>query len=149
MADTEKKLIKINIDDQVKLKGKYIYSVGRRKTSAAQIRLYKNGNGSMMVNNLKANQYFKKIDLFSIINQPLKQTGLIKDFNFTIKVSGGGKKSQAEAVRHGISRALIEVNRELRPSLKARGWIMRDASKKERKKPGLKKARRAPQWAKR
>lgn len=143
--------LKPTADDgqQVKLKGRYILTIGRRKTSSAQVRLYKSGSGSMTVNGLNADKYFKEEDLFSIINQPLKLTGLDKDFNITINVAGGGKKSQAEAVRHGIARALLIVNPELRPSLKVKGWIMRDARKKERKKPGLKKARRAPQWAKR
>jgi len=135
--------------EPVKYKGKYISAIGRRKTSTAKIRLYKNGNGAIKVNGLAANKYFKEEDLYSIINQPLKLAGLMKDFDFSIAVSGGGKKGQAEAVRHGIARALLEFNPGLRPSLKVKGWITRDARKKERKKPGLKKARRAPQWAKR
>ncbi len=147
MAELDKNLTAV--DEPIKLKGKYIGAVGRRKTATAQIRLYRGGNGSVMVNNLKASQYFKEEELFSIINQPLKLTGLAKDFNLTIIVFGGGRKSQAEAVRHGIARALLEFNPELRPVLKVKGWIRRDARKKERKKPGLKKARRAPQWAKR
>ena len=147
MAELDKNLTVV--DEPIKLKGKYIGAVGRRKTATAQIRLYRGGNGSVMVNDLKASQYFKEEELFSIINQPLKLTGLAKDFNLTIIVFGGGRKSQAEAVRHGIARALLEFNPELRPILKVKGWIRRDARKKERKKPGLKKARRAPQWAKR
>jgi small subunit ribosomal protein S9 len=135
--------------DEVKFKGKYIGSIGRRKTSQAQVRLYKSGEGLIAINGLKANQYFKEEELLAIINQPLKLVGLAKDFNLSANVNGGGKKCQAEAVRHGIARALLEVNPELRPSLKTKGWITRDARKKERKKPGLKKARRAPQWAKR
>ncbi|MDO8592877.1 MAG: 30S ribosomal protein S9 [bacterium] len=134
---------------EIKSKGKYISAIGRRKTAIAQIRVFKNGSGTITVNGFIANQYFKSEDLFSIINQPLKMAGLAKDFNITARVSGGGKKAQAEAARHGIARALLEINPELRPSLKVKGWITRDARKKERKKPGLKKARRAPQWAKR
>lgn len=133
----------------MKFKGKYIGAIGRRKTATAQVRLYKNGNGSIMINDLKASRYFKEEELFSIINQPLKLSGLIKDFSLTILVFGGGRKSQAEAVRHGVARALLKFNPELRASLKVKGWLERDARKKERKKPGLKKARRAPQWAKR
>ena len=136
-------------NEQIKLKGRYIETIGRRKTATAKIRLYKNGDGSIVVNGFKVSQYFKNEELLSIISQPLKLAGLTKDFNISIMTSGGGKKSQAEAVRHGIARALLEFNPELRPSLKVKGWIMRDARKKERKKPGLKKARRAPQWAKR
>lgn len=151
MADLDKNLTKITPDAsvQIKLKGKYISAIGRRKTATAQIRLYRGGNGSITVNGLKSILYFKEEELFSIINQPLKLTGLTKDFNITAMVAGGGKKSQAEAVRHGLARALLEINPELRAVLKVKGWITRDARKKERKKPGLKKARRAPQWAKR
>jgi small subunit ribosomal protein S9 len=151
MAEIDKNLNKASVADgeQLKLKGRYLSTIGRRKTATAQIRLYKNGNGSITINGMKAEQYFKEEDLLSIISQPLKLAGLTKDFNFTILTSGGGRKSQAEAVRHGIARALLEFNPELRPSLKVKGWIMRDARKKERKKPGLKKARKAPQWAKR
>jgi len=151
MTELDKNSIKTapEASEQMKLKGRYIGAIGRRKTATAQIRLYQGGNGAMAVNGLKASQYFKEEELFSIINQPLKLTGLTKDFNLTILLSGGGRKSQAEAVRHGIARALLEFNPELRASLKVKGWLERDARKKERKKPGLKKARRAPQWAKR
>lgn len=151
MADLDKNLTKATAADgeQIKLKGRYIGAIGRRKTATAQVRLYQNGTGAMIVNDVAANKYFKEEELFSIINQPLKLTGLVKDFNLTILVFGGGRKSQAEAVRHGIARTLLEFNPELRASLKVKGWLERDARKKERKKPGLKKARRAPQWAKR
>jgi small subunit ribosomal protein S9 len=135
--------------EATKFKGKFTNTIGRRKTSTARVRLYKNGEGLIIVNGMEANKYFSEEDLFSIINQPLKLAGLTKDFNISINIAGGGKKGQAEAVRHGIARALLEFNPELRASFKVKGWIMRDARKKERKKPGLKKARRAPQWAKR
>lgn len=133
----------------IKFKGKFIGAIGRRKTATARIRLFKNGAGLIAVNGKEVKQYFKNDELFSIINQPLKQTGLLKDFNISILTSGGGKKTQAEAIRHGMARALTQVNPELRHLLKVKGWLTRDARKKERKKPGLKKARRAPQWAKR
>lgn len=148
MSEINKNLKKA-ANGEIKLKGKYISVIGRRKTAAAKIRLYKNGTGIIIINGLMANQYFKEEALLAVISQPLKLSGTIKDFNISIIISGGGKKSQAAAVRHGIARALLEVNPELRLSLKAKGWIRRDARKKERKKPGLKKARRAPQWAKR
>lgn len=134
---------------EIKLKGKYITAIGRRKTASAKIRMYKSGEGAIIINGAAANLYFKNDEFLAIINQPLKLAGLAKDLNLSIVTSGGGKKSQAEAIRHGIARALLVINAELRPSLKAKGWISRDARKKERKKPGLKKARRAPQWAKR
>jgi len=135
--------------EAIKFKGKYLAATGRRKTSTARVRLFKGGEGVFVVNGAQAEKYFKEGDLFSIINQPLKLAGAIKDFNISVNVSGGGKKGQAEAVRHGITCALLAINPELRPSFKIKGWITRDARKKERKKPGLKKARRAPQWAKR
>ena len=149
MPETAKNSAKIAMEEPIKFKGRYIKTVGRRKTATAQVRLYKDGTGAMTINGVNANQYFQEAELFSIISQPLKLTGLVKDFNISIIVSGGGKKGKADAVRHGISRALLEVNPELRASLKVKGYIMRDARKKERKKPGLKKARKAPQWAKR
>jgi len=147
MAESDKK--STSTVESIKLKGKYIGAIGRRKTATAQVRLYKNGDGTMIVNDVKADQYFKEEELFSIISQPLKLVGLVKDLNLTIAVSGGGRKSQAEAIRHGIARTLLELNPELRASLKVKGWLERDARKKERKKPGFRKARRAPQWAKR
>lgn len=150
MMDSDKNLTKTAAAaEPIKLKGKYIGAIGRRKTATAQIRLYQGGAAVTTVNGSRAKDYFKEEELFSIINQPLKQAGLTKDFNISIVISGGGKKAQAEAVRHGLARALLEFNPELRGTLKVKGWIERDARKKERKKPGLKKARRAPQWAKR
>ena len=151
MADMEKKETKttpVNTEP-IKLKGKFTEGIGRRKTSIARVRLYKGGEGIMLVNGALAKKYFQEEHLFSIINQPLKLAGLVKDFNISINISGGGKKGQAEAVRHGIARGLLIINPDLRSLFKVKGWIMRDARKKERKKPGLKKARRAPQWAKR
>lgn len=129
-------------------KGKYIEATGHRKTSSARVRLYKKGNGVIFVNGEKMSNYFVSSDA-SIVKQPLKLTSHLRDLDFSIVVSGGGKKAQAEAARHGISQALIETDAELKPALKAKGWTTRDARKKERKKPGLKKARRAPQWSKR
>ncbi len=130
------------------LKGKYVEACGRRKTAVARVRLYKKGNGVMIVNGLKANEYFQT-DQLSILRQPLKATEHLRDYDISILVKGGGKKTQAEAVRHGFARALSETEENVKPILKAKGWLTRDSRKKERKKPGLKKARRAPQWAKR
>lgn len=134
--------------EPIKFKGKYIKANGKRKTSVAQIRLYKGGKGIIVVNNQKLNQYFK-YNKAIIVNQPLKLTGHLRDLDFSIVVKGGGGKGQAEAVRHGIARVLVIFDDSLKEALKARGWITRDSRKKERKKPGLKKARKAPQWSKR
>ena len=134
--------------DAPKFKGRYISTIGRRKRSVARVRLYKNGNGAIIVNEQKVNDYFSTHCL-TVVRQPLKLTSHLRDFDFSILVSGGGKNGQSEAIRHGISRALIEFDEKLRLTIKAKGWLTRDARRKERKKPGLKKARRAPQWSKR
>lgn len=135
-------------DAAPKLKGRYIEAIGRRKRSVARVRLYKKGKGIILVNDHRLNRYFSD-DKVTTVKQPLKLTGVLKDLDFSIVVKGGGSQGQAEAVRHGISRALVKINEEYKPALKAKGWISRDARRKERKKPGLRKARRAPQWSKR
>jgi small subunit ribosomal protein S9 len=145
----ENKKISSKTVDTVEFKGKFTSAIGRRKTAAAQVRLYKNGKGLIMVNKKKLSQYFSNPDIAPIISQPLKLSGLQRDLNISVLVKGGGQQSQAEAVRHGLANALIKFDKALRPALKAKGWLSRDARKKERKKPGLKKARRAPQWSKR
>ena len=132
----------------IKFKGKYISAIGRRKTSISRVRLYKKGDGQIVINEEKANTFFTP-DSVLIVKQPLKLTGHLKDVNISIITRGGGKKGQAEAARHGIARALISLDENLKPALKAKGWLTRDARRKERKKPGLKKARKAPQWSKR
>lgn len=149
----EKQIDPIAVDDEksdelVKLKGKYTSMIGRRKSATARVRLYKKGNGAIMVNGLKLSDYFP-MDKINIIKSPLKLIGKLRDFNISVVVSGGGKKGQADAIRHGISRALIDDDKELRLVLKLKGWLTRDARKKERKKPGLKRARKSPQWSKR
>lgn len=134
--------------EPVKFKGKYTATTGKRKTAVARVRLYKKGSGLMMVNGQKFSEYFS-VDCAGIAKQSLKLAGLSKDVDCSVVVSGGGKNGQAEAIRHGIAKALIEENAELRPTMKAKGFTTRDARIKERKKPGLKKARKAPQWSKR
>ena len=149
MVKTEEKSdIKKKAEELIKFKGRYIGAIGRRKTATARIRLYKKGNGVIAINSMKLTEYFS-VSNSGIVRQPLKLSGHIKDLDFSILVRGGGNKGQAEAARHGICRSLVEIDKELRPALKAKGWLTRDARKKERKKPGLKKARRAPQWSKR
>jgi len=135
---------KISYDFQ----GSFVNTIGRRKTAVAQVRFYKTGTGFIAVNNMKAEQYFTAAAI-TVLTQALKLSGHVKDFDFSLMVNGGGKKSQAEAAKLGIARALILFDKDLRPALKAKDLLTRDARKKERKKPGLKKARKAPQWAKR
>jgi len=135
-------------EEVVKLSGKYIEAIGRRKSSTARTRLYKKGKGIILVNGEKLNEYFSS-DKASVIKQTLKQVGHLRDLDFSIVVKGGGTKGQAEASRHGITRALVKMDEELKPVLKAKGWLSRDARRKERKKPGLKRARKSSQWSKR
>ena len=136
---------------QVKTKetGKYYRGVGRRKCSIAQVRLTPKGSGQVLVNHKKFNEYFPEALLQEKVNAPLKLTDLYGKVDMTILVRGGGKTGQAEAVRMGIARAAQVYNKDLRKILKVAGFLMRDARVKERKKPGLKRARKAPQWAKR
>ena len=124
------------------------YGTGRRKKSIARVRLV-NGNGNITVNNKSIDEYFGVETLKVIVKQPLVATNSLDKFDVIAKVTGGGISGQAGAVRHGISRALLEANTEYRPTLKAAGFLTRDARMKERKKYGLKKARKAPQFSKR
>jgi small subunit ribosomal protein S9 len=128
--------------------GKYFKAVGRRKQSVASVRLYEDGKGVIMVNGLRASQYFAG-EGANLIAQPLKVTGHSRDFNFSVLVSGGGKQGQVGAVRLGISRALFDHDPAAKEALKANGFLTRDPRQVERKKPGLRKARKAPQWSKR
>jgi small subunit ribosomal protein S9 len=140
--------IKDKKSDIPKFKGKYISASGRRKRSLARVRLYKNGKGLIIINEVKFKDFFPP-QLQLIPRQPLKLAGCLKDYDFSIFVSGGGKRGQADAARHGIAQAIVLANKDAKPAIKAKGFLTRDARKKERKKPGLKKARRAPQWSKR
>lgn len=145
MAEKEEKTTENNL---MQRKGRYFYANGKRKTSVACVRLYENGKGDIIVNNKLADEYFFGV-LLGVIKAPLKLANAQKLFDITVKVEGGGVSSQADAVRHGISKALLEYDPELRQAMKKAGFLTRDARVKERKKPGLRRARRAPQWAKR
>lgn len=129
-------------------KGKYFYSNGKRKTSVARVRLYEKGKGDIIVNGQPVNEYFFGT-LIGGIKAPLKLVDMLKSFDITAKVSGGGISSQADAVRHGISKALTVFDPNLRAVLKKAGLLTRDSRVKERKKFGLHRARKAPQWSKR
>ncbi len=130
-------------------KKKYFYGTGRRKSSVARVRVYENGTGSIIINGREIDNYFGLETLKLIVNQPLVTTGLVGKVDIIATVSGGGVSGQAGAIRHGISRALLGLNPEYRASLKAAGFLTRDSRMKERKKYGLKAARRAPQFSKR
>ncbi|MCL2383942.1 MAG: 30S ribosomal protein S9 [Oscillospiraceae bacterium] len=124
------------------------YGTGRRKKSIARVRLV-SGSGKITVNKQTIDEYFGLETLKVIIRQPLVATNTLDKYDVICKVIGGGISGQAGAIRHGVARALIEANAEYRPTLKAAGFLTRDARMKERKKYGLKKARKAPQFSKR
>ena len=130
-------------------KKKYFYGTGRRKSSVARVRVYENGTGSIIINGRDIDNYFGLETLKLVVRQPLVTTELVDKVNVVVSVCGGGVSGQAGAIRHGIARALLTVNPEYRASLKAAGFLTRDPRMKERKKYGLKAARRAPQFSKR
>lgn len=124
------------------------YGTGRRKHSVARVRMY-SGSGNIKINDRSIDDYFGLDTLKLVVNQPLELTGTVGKFDISVNVVGGGVSGQAGAIRHGISRALLQFNPELRPELKKAGFLTRDPRMKERKKYGLKGARRAPQFSKR
>ena len=130
-------------------KKQYHYGTGRRKSSIARVRVYENGTGSITINGRDIDDYFGLETLKMVVRQPLNTTDLLGKVDIVATVAGGGVTGQAGALRHGISRALLQVNPEFRASLKAAGFLTRDPRMKERKKYGLKAARRAPQFSKR
>lgn len=129
-------------------KSPYYYGTGRRKHSVARVRVYQ-GTGTITINGRDIDDYFGLETLKLIVRQPLAITGTEESFDIVCTVAGGGVTGQAGAIRHGIARALLEFNEELRPALKSAGFLTRDPRMKERKKYGLKAARRAPQFSKR
>ena len=128
---------------------KYIETVGRRKTSIARARITPNTKSSIIINDKSIEDYFKVAEQRAIVVDAITESKLSQKFNITIMVSGGGVNSQAEAIRHAIARALIIFDTTLRKDLKKAGYLKRDPRAKERRKFGLKKARKAPQWSKR
>ena len=129
-------------------KNEKYYGTGRRKSSVARVYLVP-GSGKITINNRDIDEYLGLETLTVVVRQPLVLTGTEGKFDVKVNVKGGGYTGQAGAIRHGISRALLEVDGEYRPTLKAAGFLTRDPRMKERKKYGLKKARRAPQFSKR
>lgn len=127
----------------------YYYGTGRRKNSVARVRIYPNGSGKITINDRDIDNYFGLDTLKYIARQPLALTGTTEKFDIVCTVAGGGVTGQAGAIRHGVSRALLLFSDELRPILKKAGFLTRDPRMKERKKYGLKAARRAPQFSKR
>ena len=126
----------------------FYYGTGRRKSSVARVRVYP-GTGKITINERDIDDYFGLETLKVIVRQPLELLGLTEKFDIVVRVQGGGVSGQAGAIRHGLSRALLEYDETLRPALKKAGFLTRDPRMKERKKYGLKGARRAPQFSKR
>ena len=127
----------------------YLYGTGRRKSSVARVHLFPNGTGAVTINGRDIDDYFGLDTLKLIVRQPLVITDTVGKVDIICTVKGGGVTGQAGAIRHGISRALLGLNAEFRATLKAAGFLTRDPRMKERKKYGLKAARRAPQFSKR
>ena len=130
--------------------GTYYEGVGRRKAASARVRLYTDENvGQIVINGRPADEYFTRLGDMQVIREPLEATGLAGNFFVSVLVTGGGVTGQADAVRHGVARALVKSDPELRSVLRKGGYLTRDPRVKERKKPGLKRARKAPQYTKR
>ena len=130
-------------------KKKYFYGTVLRKSSIARVRVYENGTGAITINGRDIDDYFGLETLKLVVRQPLNTTELLGKVDVVVTVVGGGVSGQAGAIRHGIARALVTLNPEYRAALKAAGFMTRDPRMKERKKYGLKAARRAPQFSKR
>ncbi len=128
---------------------RYFEAIGKRKTAVANVRLYTQGDKTILVNDKDYKEYFPVLELQQIIESALEKMNAVGKFRISVKLNGGGFHAQAEAVRHGISRALVKLDPEFRKKLRRIGYLTRDPRKRERKKFGLKRARKAPQWAKR
>ncbi|NQV11797.1 30S ribosomal protein S9 [Candidatus Uhrbacteria bacterium] len=129
--------------------GEYVRGLGRRKASVAQVRVYKAGKGQFIVNGREMKDYFPVLEWQQRVTAALTTAGMAETADVTVRVLGGGVRAQADSVSLGVARALLKIDADLRASLKSEGLLSRDARVKERKKPGLKKARKAPQWSKR
>jgi len=131
-----------------KASGKYIFAVGRRKTATAKVKLF-DGSGDFIVNDRKLDQYFPYLPWQKNAVAALAATGMEKNYDVAVRVLGGGLSAQSAAVAHGVARALVTKDEGFKKVLRGYGLLTRDPRMKERKKPGLKRARRAPQWSKR
>ena len=128
---------------------RYLEAIGRRKTAVARVHLFTQGDKTILVNDKPYKEYFPILELQQIVDSALDKMKALDKFKIIAKVKGGGFHAQAEAIRHGISRALVEFNPDFRKRLRRVGYLTRDPRMRERKKFGLKRARRAPQWSKR
>ncbi len=129
--------------------GQYYEGIGRRKAASARVRIYPGGNGTVTINDKTGDDYFDRLGDLNEAMLPLELVGLRNNMNVTIKVNGGGVTGQSDAVKLGVARALLKLDESYRPQLRKAGLLTRDARVKERKKPGLKRARKAPTYTKR
>ena len=127
----------------------YDQATGKRKCAIAQVKLFSGGRGQIIINGKPYEELFPRFEYRRTIEHPFRATDTVGKFNVEVKVTGGGKTGQAEAIRHGIARALVSANEQFKPLLRQEGLLTRDARIKERKKYGLKRARKAPQYTKR
>ena len=147
--DTSIKKVKKTLSEkEVEKNDRYYEAVGRRKSATARVRIFTKGDG-IVVNDKDCKEYFALEELDELVQAPLKKMKSLDRFKVTVKVKGGGVRGQAEAVRHALSRALVVFNADFKKRLKRAGFLKRDPRVKERKKYGLKKARKAPRWSKR
>lgn len=137
------------VKKEIKKPAKYFEATGRRKTAIARVRLFTRGGKEFLVNERPYNQYFPTSELQQIALDALNKMKCLDHFGILVKIKGGGIHAQAEAIRHGIARALVAFNPDFRKRLRRVGYLTRDSRERERKKFGLKRARRAPQWQKR
>lgn len=132
-----------------KKEAQYIPAIGRRKSATAQVRITPDSKMTYVINEKGLDDYFSVEELRKVVKAPFAAAETKDEFHVSVVVTGGGISAQADAIRHGIARALIKYNEELRGDLKSAGYLKRDPRRKERKKPGLKKARKRPAWSKR
>lgn len=131
------------------MSAQYYEGIGRRKSASARVRLFPGGNGNVVINDKDGADYMSRFGDLDILLEPLRLIGQEKAYNISVHVSGGGVSGQRDAIRLGVARALLKIDPELKPQLKGEKFLTRDARVKERKKPGLKRARKAPTYTKR
>lgn len=131
------------------MSAQYYEGIGRRKSASARVRLFPGGTGNVVINDKDGNDYLPRFGDISSILDPLRAVGQEKNYNISVHVSGGGISGQRDAIRLGVARALLKIDPDMKPELKDGDYLTRDPRVKERKKPGLKRARKAPTYTKR
>lgn len=131
------------------MSAQYYEGIGRRKSASARVRLFPGGTGNLIINDKEGSDYLPRFGDVDILLEPLRAIGQEKNYNVSVHVSGGGISGQRDAIQLGVARALLKIDPDLRPQLRSEDFLTRDARVKERKKPGLKRARKAPTYTKR